>query len=156
MLCRICLDDTITDNIVSPCNCTGSQKYVHKNCLDTWRLASNKRTTCTTCKVDYIITHQTLPLQFKIANMCVYLCQIILLLLACILMVGTLFTISLLLFWVLKSCEQNCRGPQVPVLSTNWKLVLFILVIVIFGLFRASLVLLDKLFVRLSLWEHIV
>ena len=35
--CRICLEDYPFD-FVSPCNCRGSLQYVHKTCLDEWRL----------------------------------------------------------------------------------------------------------------------
>lgn len=35
--CRICLEDYPFD-FISPCNCSGSLQYVHKTCLDEWRL----------------------------------------------------------------------------------------------------------------------
>jgi len=35
--CRICLEDYPFD-FVSPCDCRGSLQYVHKTCLDEWRL----------------------------------------------------------------------------------------------------------------------
>ncbi len=35
--CRICLEDYPFD-FISPCNCRGSLQYVHKTCLDEWRL----------------------------------------------------------------------------------------------------------------------
>lgn len=36
-ICRICLSEEEADNcLISPCNCTGSMKYIHENCLKEW------------------------------------------------------------------------------------------------------------------------
>jgi hypothetical protein len=35
--CRICLEDDLEHNFISPCNCSGTSKYVHKECLNKWR-----------------------------------------------------------------------------------------------------------------------
>jgi hypothetical protein len=36
--CRICFDiETYANEFISPCMCKGTSKYVHKNCLNTWR-----------------------------------------------------------------------------------------------------------------------
>ncbi|CAN1780150.1 E3 ubiquitin-protein ligase MARCHF3 [Linum perenne] len=35
-LCRICLDHE-GDDLIAPCHCKGTQKYVHRSCLDNWR-----------------------------------------------------------------------------------------------------------------------
>ncbi|XP_020408990.1 zinc finger, C3HC4 type family protein isoform X2 [Zea mays] len=34
--CRICLDSE-GDDLIAPCRCKGTQKYVHRSCLDNWR-----------------------------------------------------------------------------------------------------------------------
>ncbi|CAL1373956.1 unnamed protein product [Linum trigynum] len=34
--CRICLDYE-GDDLIAPCHCKGTQKYVHRSCLDNWR-----------------------------------------------------------------------------------------------------------------------
>uniref|UniRef100_A0A0D3F0A1 RING-CH-type domain-containing protein n=1 Tax=Oryza barthii TaxID=65489 RepID=A0A0D3F0A1_9ORYZ len=34
--CRICLDNE-GDDLIAPCHCKGTQKYVHRSCLDNWR-----------------------------------------------------------------------------------------------------------------------
>jgi len=37
--CRICLQSDAQDEnnmLISPCKCSGSSKYVHKNCLEEW------------------------------------------------------------------------------------------------------------------------
>lgn len=37
IICRICLSEEEPDNpIISPCNCTGSVKYIHLECIREW------------------------------------------------------------------------------------------------------------------------
>lgn len=36
-MCRNC-HETGGDDLFSPCKCTGSMKYVHKSCLNQWRV----------------------------------------------------------------------------------------------------------------------
>lgn len=35
--CRICLDNEGDEELIAPCRCKGTQKYVHRSCLDNWR-----------------------------------------------------------------------------------------------------------------------
>ncbi|XP_072270715.1 probable E3 ubiquitin-protein ligase MARCHF10 isoform X2 [Pyxicephalus adspersus] len=58
-LCRICLtgDDTTENQLLAPCRCTGSLKYVHKECMKKWLLSKIKSgaelsavKTCEMCK----------------------------------------------------------------------------------------------------------
>lgn len=37
VLCRYCLEDDEMENLISPCACSGGQKYVHLNCLRRWQ-----------------------------------------------------------------------------------------------------------------------
>ena len=39
-LCRICLEEDTIDNLINPCKCSGTSKYVHKQCLNEWRMMS--------------------------------------------------------------------------------------------------------------------
>ncbi|KAI9084493.1 hypothetical protein K1719_033481 [Acacia pycnantha] len=54
--CRICLDSGGED-IIAPCHCKGTQKYVHRSCLDNWR--STKEgfafSHCTECRAVFIL-----------------------------------------------------------------------------------------------------
>ena len=52
MTCRICLDEDYLENLIEPCNCTGSTAYVHEECLLKWLRVSN-RTDCEICKFQY-------------------------------------------------------------------------------------------------------
>lgn len=53
--CRICLElETCTpgDELISPCQCKGTQQFVHRECLDHWRSVKEgfAFSHCTTCK----------------------------------------------------------------------------------------------------------
>ncbi|KAH7674689.1 Zinc finger RING/FYVE/PHD-type protein [Dioscorea alata] len=60
--CRICLD-TEGDDLISPCHCKGTQKYVHRSCLDNWR--STKEgfafAHCTECRAVFILRANVPP-----------------------------------------------------------------------------------------------
>lgn len=61
--CRIFLEEDDESNFIIPCNCSGTMKYVHKNCLNQWRnsvdynpirsIDKERYTTCGTCKEEY-------------------------------------------------------------------------------------------------------
>ncbi|XP_057549742.1 uncharacterized protein LOC130827878 isoform X1 [Amaranthus tricolor] len=54
--CRICLDHEGED-LIAPCHCKGTQKYVHRSCLDNWR--STKEgfafAHCTECRARFLL-----------------------------------------------------------------------------------------------------
>ncbi|KAK9734135.1 hypothetical protein RND81_04G117200 [Saponaria officinalis] len=54
--CRICLDIEGKD-LIAPCHCKGTQKYVHRSCLDNWR--STKEgfafAHCTECRARFLL-----------------------------------------------------------------------------------------------------
>ncbi|MCO5580803.1 hypothetical protein L7F22_034674 [Adiantum nelumboides] len=49
--CRICLD-VGGEDLISPCRCRGTQKFVHRSCLDHWRAAKEgfAFAHCTECR----------------------------------------------------------------------------------------------------------
>jgi hypothetical protein len=53
--CRICLEPAHRDEVIAPCSCAGSQKWVHRSCLDTWRTTREDRafSKCTECLTPY-------------------------------------------------------------------------------------------------------
>ena len=59
--CRICLQDEFTDELlISPCRCSGTSKYVHKLCLDTWRntnIEADSFLKCMECNTYYQFEH---------------------------------------------------------------------------------------------------
>ncbi|XP_073116787.1 uncharacterized protein [Elaeis guineensis] len=60
--CRICLD-TGGGDLIAPCHCKGTQKYVHRSCLDNWR--STKEgfafAHCTECRAVFILRANVPP-----------------------------------------------------------------------------------------------
>lgn len=53
--CRICLEPASRNEVIAPCACRGSQKWVHRKCLDTWRTSREDRafSKCTECLTPY-------------------------------------------------------------------------------------------------------
>ena len=54
-ICRICLDAEPVDQLISPCECRGSQAFVHISCLQQWilRTAGAGLTYCELCRHAY-------------------------------------------------------------------------------------------------------
>ncbi|KAF4682817.1 hypothetical protein FOZ60_010073 [Perkinsus olseni] len=61
LICRICFGFTETkgNELIAPCMCKGTQKWVHVSCLQSWQramqiiggdIASEKATTCNVCQ----------------------------------------------------------------------------------------------------------
>ena len=60
-ICRICLEEEPDiSKLINPCRCDGSSKYVHIDCLNQWRIISERdgnegSNKCMECKTEYII-----------------------------------------------------------------------------------------------------
>jgi RING-variant domain len=54
-VCRICLDDDDQAGMIAPCRCSGGSKWVHRSCLDLWRVHEQDRafSQCTECLYHY-------------------------------------------------------------------------------------------------------
>lgn len=50
-MCRICLEDEKKDNMISPCLCRGTHKYIHKQCLK--ECITHGYTVCSSCQQEY-------------------------------------------------------------------------------------------------------
>jgi len=56
--CRICLEIDDIDDMIAPCKCSGTSKYVHRNCLNQWRSMNTSNihfTQCAECHFNYRI-----------------------------------------------------------------------------------------------------
>ncbi|KAG8340752.1 RING variant domain [Trypanosoma vivax] len=58
-VCRICHDED-DEKLISPCECTGSVRWVHRSCLDKWRIESMDRNVenvnnCEICKKPFSV-----------------------------------------------------------------------------------------------------
>jgi len=61
--CRICLEEDYISNMITPCSCCGTNKYVHSKCIDTWRemtLNPRAKHTCQQCNTKYVLKKQKL------------------------------------------------------------------------------------------------
>jgi len=61
-ICRICFEggDQSDDPLFQPCKCNGTNKYVHRNCLNQWRATANNPEAfrrCFTCNYEYKFQH---------------------------------------------------------------------------------------------------
>ena len=53
VICKICYNGSEEEPLLSPCNCSGSIKYVHQSCLMKWLRA--RKPVCELCNYTYII-----------------------------------------------------------------------------------------------------
>ena len=64
-MCRFCLEESPSDQLVAPCKCEGSHKYVHLACLRRWQDTVGrempKAHTCDVCRGRYTIPLPPLP-----------------------------------------------------------------------------------------------
>ncbi|KDR22223.1 E3 ubiquitin-protein ligase MARCH2-like isoform X2 [Zootermopsis nevadensis] len=60
-VCRICHEDDSSENLISPCECTGTLGLVHRNCLEKWLSASNT-TECEICKYQFNTSRYPRPM----------------------------------------------------------------------------------------------
>ena len=52
--CRFCMEEEEEAKMVAPCECTGTQKFVHAECLLRWQTQSlRNRVTCPVCQRCY-------------------------------------------------------------------------------------------------------
>jgi hypothetical protein len=52
--CRFCLEDDVVQNLIAPCVCTGTSKYIHNACLINWyNHQPTKGLICSVCKVEF-------------------------------------------------------------------------------------------------------
>ena len=53
--CRICLEEDGEEDMIAPCRCKGTSKWVHRACLDRWRYTKEDRafSKCTECHFEY-------------------------------------------------------------------------------------------------------
>lgn len=53
--CRICLETDNPRSMIAPCQCKGTSKWVHRDCLDEWRVHEEDRafSQCTECNFQY-------------------------------------------------------------------------------------------------------
>ena len=57
LTCRICLEECERKDLIAPCSCRGTSKWVHRYCLNQWRSTREDRafSKCTECLCDYVL-----------------------------------------------------------------------------------------------------
>ncbi|KAM8889898.1 E3 ubiquitin-protein ligase MARCHF2-like [Synchiropus picturatus] len=60
-ICRICHEGASVEDLLSPCDCTGTLGTVHKSCLEKW-LSSSNTSFCELCHREFIIERRPRPL----------------------------------------------------------------------------------------------
>jgi len=94
------MDDTDRDStspLISPCRCTGTQKFVHLDCLNHWRRSThnpNALASCQTCGFRYSIVRSNLSI-FVCDSRTIYGASALLLLLATLLLGFVVTTLAL-------------------------------------------------------------
>src|SRR3990167_8592825 len=64
--CRFCLGNINSKrSLLRPCRCTGSMKYVHKECLNAWRHTNPyNMKQCNICKTPYIFASNNISYEY--------------------------------------------------------------------------------------------
>ena len=59
--CRICLDEDNEENLIAPCLCNGTSKYVHFECIEEWRVNNPNQEAqekCMECNAPYKLVNK--------------------------------------------------------------------------------------------------
>jgi len=69
--CKICWESSAVNGLITPCDCTGTMKFVHAACLTNWMFLKDNDT-CEVCKATIQFT---LPLHrdIKLVLICMWL-----------------------------------------------------------------------------------
>ncbi|XP_077988421.1 E3 ubiquitin-protein ligase MARCHF3-like [Glandiceps talaboti] len=61
-ICRICHEgDKYGEELISPCHCTGTMRYLHRGCIEHW-LATANTTTCELCHYEFRTRKKSQPI----------------------------------------------------------------------------------------------
>merc|ERR1712176_212532 len=73
-VCKFCYQSNAVGDLISPCNCKGSIKYVHKECLKQWQYKKSLKysTTCEQCFMNYKYTESKSKLMIHLITMLMF------------------------------------------------------------------------------------
>ncbi|ORD99302.1 MARH1 [Hepatospora eriocheir] len=135
-ICRYCFLDGCEKNpLISPCNCNGSIRYVHRNCLNQWRYFykdPSKLNICEQCHSEYSIVDEPFLIKLFIR-------------LSSILVVGFGCLFSAILITLLINLLENIDGDSNSTLQVYQILILF----------TSSLISIYSLFTKISIFSLI-
>tara|TARA_Y100001970_G_scaffold76249_1_gene96756 strand:- start:2572 stop:3387 length:816 start_codon:yes stop_codon:yes gene_type:complete len=95
--CRICFESDNQEDLISPCLCDGTSKWVHRQCLNEWRetnIDKPANTNCMECKYKYRFKYLFPEEKKLLKNSCIYKNKITYLIFLCF----SLFPVSYLFF----------------------------------------------------------
>ena len=58
--CRICYESTNQEEMLHPCRCSGTSKWIHRSCLNQWRSLSTNPNAFSKC-LECLYEYQTIP-----------------------------------------------------------------------------------------------
>ncbi|KOC65842.1 E3 ubiquitin-protein ligase MARCH3 [Habropoda laboriosa] len=61
ILCRICHEDEGKEELIDPCECSGTLGLIHTSCLEKW-LSTSNTDRCEICKYSFVIQRKNKPL----------------------------------------------------------------------------------------------
>ena len=76
--CRICLEES--DNLIKPCKCSGTQNYVHQECIEKWRSYNTNNENffrCQECLANYELEEVDLSKKKVTKNLIVFIHKLI-------------------------------------------------------------------------------
>eukprot|EP00761_Pharyngomonas_kirbyi_P001668 gb/GECH01001672.1/.p1 GENE.gb/GECH01001672.1/~~gb/GECH01001672.1/.p1 ORF type:complete len:250 (+),score=33.12 gb/GECH01001672.1/:1-750(+) len=111
--CRICYDGFESGRMISPCNCIGTQKYVHISCLKKWLRHSKSPHKCSVCNSNYLFEDTTTrrimlskPFTFALTTVIlVILAHLTGFLFRCLMMITNSNDLNNLMFWDQIHCK---------------------------------------------------
>jgi len=113
-ICRICQDDD--GDLIAPCRCSGSIKWVHRKCLDEWRAQSfnsQNFVSCSMCKQSYVFERINQSEEAKTKYRLLILRDFLLLLAALAAFVGVCIAIAMLVNYF--------EFPMAQLLPAEWQ-----------------------------------
>uniref|UniRef100_A0A8B9DN90 E3 ubiquitin-protein ligase MARCHF3 n=1 Tax=Anser cygnoides TaxID=8845 RepID=A0A8B9DN90_ANSCY len=60
-MCRICHEGSSQEDLLSPCECTGTLGTIHRSCLEHW-LSSSNTSYCELCHFRFAVERKPRPL----------------------------------------------------------------------------------------------
>lgn len=60
-MCRICHDSGAQEELLSPCECSGTLATIHRSCLEHW-LSASGTSFCELCQYQFTVQRKSRPL----------------------------------------------------------------------------------------------
>jgi len=124
--CRNCHEDAPRCDLIAPCHCSGSIKWVHRSCLDEWRAVSPNAASfsrCDVCNAEYKMELKTTGMDCSTCKFAFLISRDFLIFLVLLNGLTTLFSV---LVWLIDGerlrdkLYEYVGVPEPPHLVTDW------------------------------------